>query len=103
MNPTDKECVEAISKALENKEFENETEFKFYQTLQGFIIALYQINDFKTLKLEYLTEKVESVRIYLKRRNKFYNLHSSLKKSIIGALHSLKFFTKISSESWKIE
>ncbi|CAI2365641.1 unnamed protein product [Moneuplotes crassus] len=102
-NPSETACIKAISNALECQKFNSYAEFKVRQTLQGFILGLYKNNEYRPLSLQYLVDKVDEVRVYLKRRNKFYNLHFSIKKSVIGALHSMKLFKKIGKDLWQID
>jgi len=50
----DQKAIRIISEALDNTCFDNQVDFRVKQTMQGFIIALFEINNFSSLKFEFL-------------------------------------------------
>lgn len=85
-----------ISEALNGYQFNDEEEFRDKQSLQGFILELFRMNNNQPLELDYITRKVKSVQQYLKRKGKSYKFKASLSKSIIGALNAANSNCKFS-------
>lgn len=66
--------------------FQNRSDFRLRQSLQGFILGLFKQNNYEPLNLDFLEQKVNKVGKYLRRRGKPYKF-ANLIKSIVGALH----------------